>query len=254
MATPKKKAAASRAVMTGRTATKPVRAPEFDEEGVEVEEEGEEIERATFDAAAFFKEGGFNYTDDDLVDVGGLMPIYASRLAYEEEWPPLFGRLVNRIEIKVAKHEEEEDKQWRWYYVVEVKIATKALTGTGDDREVTDIEPDEYILMPESGALKNKERLRMAAVDPDQVHLALFRVTGQLDLEKPGRNPMWEIDAKLINDPIPRRGRYLIENTARGRGTTAALPQAAGQNGHNALPPGTVINKRTGAVNERLVG
>lgn len=243
-----KASAASRGVRPGREA-----AAEVDE--MEDETEAEAIERTPFDYDAYFKEAGLEYTEADLLDVGGLMPIYASEHAFEDEWPPLFGLLVNRIEIKVAKQEEDPKKQWRWFYVVEAEIATKALSGTGDDRDTIDIEPGDYVLMPESGALKNRDRLKMAAVDPDQVHRVFFRVEGEpVDLGKPGRNPMWPIESKLIGDPIPRRGRYVIANTAREGSDAPALPEAQnGQNGR-ALSPGTVLNKRTGAAQGSLIG
>lgn len=241
MATPKKKASAK----SSMPSRKPAQAREIETEEMDSEEEGE-VE--AFDYAAFFAEGGFKYTEEDMRDVGALMPIYASEHAFEEQWPPLFGSLVNRIELKVAKDEAEEDKQYRHFYVVEAKIATKALAGTGDDREVIDIEPGEYLLMPESGALKNKDRLKMAAVDPDVMHNAIFRVVGQLDLKKAGRNPMWEIDANLVGEPVSRKGRYALSNTSRSRELAQGSNGAAAQ-----LPPGSVVNSRTGQPAGSLV-
>lgn len=235
MATPKKKSAA---VTTNRAAAARGR----DEE--EMDEDGEAMEAAPFDYNAFFKEAGLKYTEQDLIDVGALMPIYASAHAYEEKWAPLCGKIVNRVELKVAKDEAEEDRQWRWFFVIEAKAATKSLSGTGDDREVIDIEPGDYTLMPESGSLKNKDRLKIAATDPDFVHTVVFRVVGQLDLGKPGRNPMWEIEANLLPYPEERRGRYSLENTSRTR--TPELP-AGPQNG-------SITNKSTGRAVDRLVG
>lgn len=205
--------------------------------------------KKAFDYAAFFAENGLKYTEKDLVDVGGLTPIYSFENAYEEDWPPVFGLLVNRIEIEVDKANAIDNQRWRWFYVIEAEAPTKALSGTGDDRETIDIEPGDYILMPESGALKNRDRLKMAASDPDEVYRVFFRVEGgPVDLGKPGRNPMWPVESKLVGDSIPRKGRYVIANTARGRGS-----MEAGSNGAPGLPPGTVMNAR-GDVNPRLVG
>ena len=233
MATAKKKASARSSVPV----RKPARAQEVEtEEDMDGEGEGEVVEaRDNFDYNAFFKENGLAVTDQDLVDISALTPIYASEAAYEGEWPPLYGLIVNRVEIKVAK-DEPEDKQWRWFYVVEAEAETKAIAGTGDDKEEIDIAVGDYVLMPESGALKNKDRLKMAAIDPESVHHGLFRVTGQLDLNKPGRNPMWEIETFLVGKPVPRKGRYALDMTSRPR------EAMAGANGAPQLAPGSVVD------------
>lgn len=239
MPKPATKKPAANARNTGRTAR---------DQEPEDDEEVEDVEVAPFDYNSFFAQAGLKFTEDDLRDLSAILPIYSFEDAAEEKWPPLFGLLCNRIRIEVNKLEKNPEQRWRWFYVVEAEIPTHALAGTGEDRETIDVEAGQYVLMPESGALKNLNELKMAAIDPDFVYRAVFRLTGRkIDLGKPGRNPMWEVEAKLIEEqnPTKRSGRYLLQNTARDDSAAAAaqLPSAQA-NGQPALPPGTVVNQQ----------
>lgn len=207
----------------------------------------EVLEEFEFDANAYFADAGLKYKEEDLRDVGGLMPIYASEYAAEEKWPPLFGLLLGIRMIEVDKTARTAEEGTRPFLIVEAEVATKALSGTGDDRQSIDIEPGDRLLMPISGALKNRDELLTAAMDADEVHRALFIVTGRkVKMKKAGRNDMWEVVTKMVDDPIPRRGRYVF-NPAR-------TPEISGPvNGVPALPRGEVINAR-GQVNPSLVG
>lgn len=222
MATPKKK-----------TATREAPAPEVKN-------------KKGFDYNAFFAKNDIKYTEEDMRDVGGLMPIYASESAFEEDWDPLYGLLVNRVEIEIDKTEENPKQRFRWFYVIEAEAPTNALAGTGDDRETIDINPGDYVLMPESGALKNRDQLKIAACDPDEVHHVFFRVEGdRVDIGRPKGQEMWPIESKIVGNPIARKGRYVISNTARDvRGSMAT-------NGTRGLNPGVVVDPKTGEVMDR---
>lgn len=201
-----------------------------------------------FDYTSFFKDAGLKYTEEDLRDVGGLMPIYASEHAAEENWPPLFGLMLGIRNIHVDKTTKTEEEGKRLFIVVEAEVATKGLQGTGDDREVVDIEPGQRILMPVTGAVKNLDEVLTNAMDDEQVHRCLFRVTGErIKMKKPGRTPMWEVKTKMVDDPIPRRGRYAFHAA-----DNAALPSSS--NGVPSLPRGQIVNSRGEINNSSLVG
>lgn len=199
----------------------------------------EELDEFEFDANAFFKDAGLKYTEEDLRDVGGLMPIYASEHAAEEKWPALFGLMLGIKMIEVDKTARTVEEGTRPFLVIEAEVATKALSGTGEDRQTIDIEPGERVLLPVSGAVKNRDEILTAAMDQDEVHRALFIVTGRkIKMKKAGRNDMWEVVTKMVDDPIPRRGRYLFNPAAPGG------PALGAANGAPALPRGQVINAR----------
>jgi hypothetical protein len=248
MAAVKKKASAARTAQTNKVARGRTTEENIDDEEREIEGAEASGESTPFDYASFFKENGLSYTEEDLIDISSLVPIYSFEHAFNEEWPPACGKLLNRVELEVAKNETDPKQRWRMFYIMEVEAATKALAGIGDDRETNDVDPGGYILIPESGALKNRDRLKIAAVDPEKVHKAIFRVSGEpIDLGKPGRNPMWPVDAFLIGEPIPRTGRYALENTNR----ESTNPNR--KNGTPELPAGGPKPRVVGA-GERLVG
>lgn len=241
---------AKKTASSAKAPTKARPATEVEEE--ELEEGEEETEGAStaavdddFDYAGFLAENGIKVKAEDIHDVGGLTPIYASEYAAEEEWPPLFGLMLGFREIPVDKN--DPDQGVRPFIIVEVKIPTKGLAGTGDDRHVVDIETGERVLMPVSGAIKNREELLMAVADPDTISQGLFRVTGRkIRMKERRKNDMWEVVSKLVGDAIPRKGRYAQISLSGGMRTKQlGEGDASTANGQTAaLPPGTPVNKQ----------
>ena len=215
------------------------------EEGDEGDEEGVSVAGGEddFDYVEFLKQNGIRVSEEEIRDVGGLTPIYASEHAAEEKWAPLFGLMLGFREIPVDKN--DPDQGVRPFIIVEAKIPTKGLAGTGEDRHVIDIEVGERVLMPVSGAIRNREELLMAVADPDSVHQGLFRVTGRkIKMKERRKNAMWEVVSKLVGNPIPRKGRYAIMKPGGGPSTQQMTDGSNnGQNAAPALPPGTVVNK-----------
>lgn len=186
-----------------------------------------------FDYNAYFKQHGLGYTADDMRDMTSLIPIYSFEEAWELKWPPVCGKLIARNIILVDKTEEDPEKANRPFYLVEAKVPTKALKGTGDNRVPVDIKVGELVYWPESGSLKNRDRLIMASNDPETMFDVLFRLEGpQLEPEKKGRNGRWPIDAQLLGKGYARDARYKVSSTPRV--LTGAAPAQ--------LPTGEVVN------------
>lgn len=172
---------------------------------------------------------------DDMKKLGGLVPIYASENAVEENWPPLVGLLVAVTTLEFKK-ETTPEQRWRDFYVVECEMPTKAVDGVGENREVIDRQKGDYVLMPKSGALKNVMELDIAAKDTQYVHRVAFRVTGErVDIGRPKGQEMWPIESFIIAKPIPRTGKHANISVSR-------RPDQLGAGGVPGGVPGQVVD------------
>ena len=183
---------------------------------------------------------GGEVSTDDMKRLGGLVPIYASELAHEENWPPLVGLLVGVTTLEFKK-ETKPEQRWRDFYVIECELETKAIDGVGENRDVIDRKKGDYCLMPKSGALKNVLELDVAAGDTQYVHRVAFRVKGdRIDIGRPKGQEMWPIESHIIAKPIPRTGKHAQMPTRRrpaemGVGGTGQVVDAQGQ------PVGSIV-------------
>lgn len=192
-----------------------------------------------FDWASVMPAG---YEAEGLHSIGGLTPIYASETAFEEGWTPCVGHLVRLDTIDIGGEKEKDPNQrWRKFIRVQCAVATKGVLGSGENQKIVDVEPEQDILMPLSGNLKNVEELLAALADPDRVFLGAFRVLGKKDIGRPKGQEMWEIDSKLHSKTIARTGRFTLK---QGEHNAPALTAAGVTNSGVAYDRDGVVVER----------
>ena len=196
-----------------------------------------------FDYSKFLPEG---YEADGLKKIGSLVPIYAAKLAFEQGWDPVVGKLIS-IDVRDMGDKIPDPKQrYREFALVELAHPTKAVTGSGDNQRVVAVKKGEDVLVPVSGNIKNIRDLRVAAADPGNISLVVFRCIGSRKLNVPGKpSPMWVIDARIHAKTTPRVGRYLL-STAQIMGQ---LPE--GERLAAVTPTGEVYDPATGELSHR---
>lgn len=161
-----------------------------------------------FDFSKFLPEG---YDAKDLRKVGGLTPIYAPKLAFEQKWDPVVGFIDRVMVLDMGEEIKDEKQRYRPFLVVELTSPNKGAVGPKSEQEVVSLNKGDDILVPVSGSIKNVKALEIAATDPANVYLGMFRVLGEKDLQQAGKpSPMWVIDARLHSKTKKREGRFLL--------------------------------------------
>lgn len=159
---------------------------------------------AAFDWAAFLPK---DYKAEDLKQIGSLTPIYIPEMALEQGWNPVFGDIAD-IEYLPTQRAGKEDAWTPKMLRVVLRAATKAMSGTKDDRQVVDLEPGQDILVPVTGALEANKELLIRAVDPKHVTTAGFRVKGTKDVGRASPMHDWEV---MVHPVLSARtGRFLL--------------------------------------------
>lgn len=193
---------------------------------------------ADFDELAWLQDQGVQVTEDDIQELGTLTPIYSGEVAIEEEWPPLYGKLITEQMLPIRDGNKIVERP---FYVLECLVATKALAGTKETgRETVDVEKGQLVLMPKSGSIKNVKELSHAAMDPTHIYNVLFRYTGEL-IDTGKQSPMKKISAKFVGAPEPRSRKYQIAPVEVE--VVSSLPVGTTQSGHQFDRNGVVKNR-----------
>ena len=156
-----------------------------------------------FDWSTFLPEG---MKASDFVEVkGDLTPIYTAEEASTHGFPPLIGKM-DRIEALPPQGKGKNE--WiPWMIRVVASAPTKAMGGTGDDREPVDVKIGDDVYLPIGGNMKIKRQLLLAALDTEKVFTVAARVSGSLDVGQPSEMWVWQT---LIGKPETRTGRFAI--------------------------------------------
>ena len=157
------------------------------------------------------------FSDSDFEAIGGLAPIYAPKMAFENNFPPLIGYAVRTQflpEVQMGK-EVFIPKM----LMICVQVPTKGVTGKRrDGQEIVDVKKGDFVLVPVTGNLETNERLLAAADHPDTVSVVRMRVKGQRQVNDMP-SPMWDWDVQIApNKRLNRRGteyQLLLESNER---------------------------------------
>jgi hypothetical protein len=171
--------------------------------------------------AAYLPQG---MDEGELLKIGGLRPIAAAQISYEQG-TPVAGFVLGILDMPprdVLDPKRRGEKEPWEAVLVELTASTYALVGG----EEALIEAGKEVIIPVNANLANNRELRIVAEDPDRVHWCLFVSEGQVDLGK-GLNPMWDYDVRLAppKHSKPRTGRYRL----RAAPTRPTLPEYQGE-------------------------
>lgn len=158
---------------------------------------------AEFDWSKFMPQG---MSAADFVEVkGDLTPIYTAEEATTLGFPPLIGK-ADRIEC--LPMQGKGANQWvPWMIRVVASAPTKAMGGTGDEREPVDINVGDDVYLPIGGNMKVKKQLLLAAINPEKVFTIAVRVAGSRDIGQASEMWVWET---LLGKSETRTGRFAI--------------------------------------------
>ena len=199
-----------------------------------------------FDYSKFLPEG---YQAEGLRKIGSLTPIYSMQAALNEKWDPCVGRLINISVMDMGEKITDMKQRYREFALVELAHATKAVRGSGDAQEIVSLRKGDDVLVPVSGAIKNIRDLRVAAADPNNISIVVFRCVGTKKLNQPGKpSAMLVIDARIHAKTAPRTGRYILTAAQ----VTGQLP--AGEKLAAVTPTGEVYDAATGELQNKVVG
>lgn len=200
-----------------------------------------EPKKAVLDMKAFLPQG---MDEAELVKIGGLRPIAASEVTYNEG-APVAGWIVAmldmppRLAIDPAKRKQGIKEPWE-AIVVELTAPTKAIVG----EETVEIPAGKEVIIPVNANLKNNRELGLAAHDPKNMFWGLFSIdqdNPQIELGE-GRTAMWNYDVRLHRKPKERTGAYALNVVKRpalnGPAPTGQVVDAQGQPAGNMFAGG----------------
>lgn len=156
--------------------------------------ENVDISAALKDIAKFLPEG---FSLDDFKKVGGLRPICVPE---PNMGRPIVGYIVAELDMPQRKDKSD------WSALL-ITLISPAMAKAGED--IVEIPPGREVLIPVSGSIKNNGDVRAAALDPKNVYIGIFTVTGQVDVGK--ASDMWDYDVRVAMDkPQPRTGAFAL--------------------------------------------
>lgn len=155
-----------------------------------------------FDWSKFAPQG---VKPENIVIYEGLTPIYAAERALEENWDPAVGWCYGTELLKTIR--ANTDSAYTPLVVrLQLTSPTKAQSGPPDARKTVELKAGDDILIPVGASLRVQKKLENACIDPKQVYLLGFRVTGTMKSDYP--NDMYVIEVADFGARQPRTGRF----------------------------------------------
>lgn len=202
------------------------------------------LEARSFDMGHFGIPTELGFSEQELLDIGGMDPIAAAEVTFESS-SPVAGWLIGekemppRMSIDPARRARGEKEDWSALIVL-LTASTNAYVG----EEVVEVEAGRRVIIPVGGNLGNNMELLQKAHDPKFCFWVFIDCNGQVQLDKQ-RNPMWNYTVKCSPKGKARESEGSL-SLPRPRN----LPRLTTPNG---TVPGQVVS-RDGQPVQSLVG